>query len=253
MPASVRLKLFSSELHWLWHNCALSLVYASVNEVLVLLCQLLCRFGSEWWRWYLRAGEECSCNPLIVCQKSYIFLPWTVNWAALMVLVLLEHSPKGAPGSVLCSALGCSLHISPTFLLQGSSGKLIKFQAWEQGSCSFSSPFAKGLMEEESLHCGSMLSASPAINLRLLIQTCLPSSLEPRRSRWKQSVFPSWIWQDCDTWKGKKINYVVGTFPGKRTGLRRVCTLWEISSSFYLISACSTLPMAHRLMVITGM
>lgn len=128
MPASVRLKLFSSELHWLWHNCALSLVYASVNEVLVLLCQLLCRFGSEWWRWYLRAGKECRCNLLIVCQKSYIFLPWTVNWAALMVLVLLEHSPKGAPGSVLCSALGCSLRISHTFLLQGSSGKLISFR-----------------------------------------------------------------------------------------------------------------------------
>lgn len=128
MPASVRLKLFSSELHWLWHNCALSLVYASVNEVLVLLCQLLCRLGSEWWRWYLRAGKECRCNLLIVCQKSYIFLPWTVNWAALMVLVLLEHSPKGAPGSVLCSALGCSLRISHTFLLQGSSGKLISFR-----------------------------------------------------------------------------------------------------------------------------
>lgn len=253
MPASGRPKLSSSELHWLWYNCTLSPVYAGVNEVLVLFRQLLCRFGNEWWWWYLRAGEERSCNLLKACQKSYIFVPWTVNRGALMGLVLLEYSPKGALGSVLRSALGCSLPISHTFLLQGSSGKLYKLRAWEQGSCSLSSPFAKGLVEEESLRCGSALLAAPTVNLRLLIRTCLPSSLEPSRSRWKQSVFPSWIWQDCDTWKGRKKNYVIGMFPGKGTGLGRVCTLWEISSSFYLISACSTPPMAHRLMVITGM
>lgn len=38
-----------------------------------------------------------------------------------------------------------------------------------------------------------------------------------------------------------KMSDARGTLPGKGTGLLKVYTLWGISSSFYLISACSTL------------
>lgn len=38
-----------------------------------------------------------------------------------------------------------------------------------------------------------------------------------------------------------KVSYARGMLPGQGTGLLKGCTLWEISSSFELISACFTL------------
>lgn len=102
-------------------------------------------------------------------------------------------------------------------------------------SCSFPSPFTppphppargKGIIP-----LWEHVAACSTINLSLLIRTCLPSSLEPYRNRLKQSSFPSWTWQNCDTWK-KKLVMCMAYFQEREQDLQWFVPLGRLAPHF---------------------
>lgn len=109
------------------------------------------------------------------------------------------------------------------------------FQTWEQESCSLPSPFTPPPHPPASgkgiIPLWEHVAACSTINLSLLIRTCLPSSLEPYRNRLKQSSFPSWTWQNCDTWK-KKLVMCMACFQEREQDLQGFVPLGRLAPHF---------------------
>jgi len=219
----------------------LCLVYAGVNEVLVLLHQLLGRFGNEWRGRYLRAGEERSSDSLVVCWVSYSFSPCTVTRGAFMDLLLLQRSPNGALRPILYSALGASLPVSDLLPLQRCSG----YSRCETISVA-SDPRAGVLLAPRSFCTSSLSSRLWKRNQSImrarhwLFQQLIwgfwsePScllSLEPRRKRQRQSIFLSWIWQNCDTWKETLVMHMA-SFQARGQDCYRFVPLGRLAPHF---------------------